>query len=127
MVVAVSTEASDSTSIAFSTHSRSSRTRSKISRAETAGPARSISIESSVYRFMFSGRKQPVEVRRREGGNRVRRSLPYFGELACSFHHHGRFIPFAAVRNGGEIRCVGLDQKAVGWCHAGGFAHVFSC
>src|ERR1019366_3026366 len=33
---------------------------------------------------------------------------------------------FAAVRNRGEIRRVGLDQKAVGWCHAGGFAHVFS-
>src|SRR5579863_1231699 len=128
MVVTVSTEASDSTLIAFSTRSRSSRTRSKISRAERACPTRSVSIGIiQCNGSLFASQTQPLEVGGGEGGDGVRGGAANLGELAGGFDHHGRFVAFSAVWDGGEIGRVGFDEETFGWCNAGGFADIFGC
>src|SRR6185312_8445975 len=100
MVVTVSTDARDSTSMAFSTFSRSSRTRLKISLAVRAWFARSVSIEL----FSVTGRitrlqTKAFEVGGRQLRNMLRRRLADFGERLQGFNHHGRFVAFAAIRN----------------------------
>src|ERR1700733_2851279 len=125
MVVTVSTEASDSTLIAFSTRSRSSRTRSKISRAERAWPSRSVSIGNiSVTGRVSCAQTEPFEVGGSEGGDSVRGGSSDFGELARGFDHHGRFVALSTVRDGGEIWRVRFYEETVGRCDAGGFADV---
>ena len=44
--------------------------------------------------------------------------------VAHGFHHEGRLVAFAAIRDGREIGRIGLDQKPVVRRDARGFAHV---
>src|SRR5262249_53092494 len=100
MVVTVSTEASDSMSIAFSTLSRSSRTRSKISLAVRAWFARSVSIGI----FSVTGRITWLQTKAFEVGRSQRRDMfrggaANLGKHLQGFDHHGRFVALSAIGN----------------------------
>ena len=45
------------------------------------------------------------------------------GQTADGLHDEGRFVAFAAVRNGRQVRAIGFDQNAIFGRQAGGFAH----
>src|SRR5690348_14990040 len=117
MRVTVSTEASDSMSIAFSTFSRSSRTRSKISLAVRAWPARSVSIGTPSVTGLFwprqtpgiaalPGGEQAVEIGGGDAPDFFRGDAAHFSQNARRFRHKGGLIALAPVRNGSEIRGV---------------------
>src|SRR5580698_1408461 len=103
MVVTVSTDATDSTSIAFSTSSRSSRTRSKISLAVRTWFARSISMGI----ISVTPATQPFKVRRGQSGDVFRSDAAHLGELLQSFGHHERFIALTTIRYGRKKGRVG--------------------
>src|SRR5665213_1387800 len=100
MVVTVSTDASDSMSIAFSTFSRSSRTRSKISLAVRAWLARSVSIGNlSVTGQVTWLQTKTFKVGCRQFGDMFRGDAADLGKHLQGFGHHGRFVAFSAIRN----------------------------
>src|ERR1019366_8383254 len=136
MRVTVSTEASDSTSIAFSTVARSSLTRSKISLAVSACPARSVSIGTPSVTGLFWRRQttrsngarhpaKPLEVGRGNPADFFHGDPPHAGQHPRSLQHQGRLVAFAAMRNGGQPGGIGLDQQAVVRGEPEGFADGF--
>src|ERR1700722_10701341 len=105
MVVTVSTDATDSTSIAFSTSSRSSRTRSKISLAVRTWFARSISMGI----LSVTPATQPFKVRGGQGRDVFGSGAAHLGELLKGFGHHERLIALPAIRYGRKIGRIGFN------------------
>ena len=56
---------------------------------------------------------QRSEVARGEFRDRLRSGAADLGQTAHRLHQERRLIAFAAMRNGREIRAIGLDQEAV--------------
>src|SRR6185437_6483279 len=126
MVVTVSTEAIDSISIAFSTSSKSPRTRSNISLAVSAWPARSISIGKLSVTVDIPWRQtQSLEIARRDLCDSIGRAVANGRQRFGRFHHQGGLIALAAPGNGSEIRGVGFDEKLVIGNDRRGFANGF--
>src|ERR1700761_1729707 len=111
MFVTVSTDASDSELIAFSTCPRSSRTSSKISPAERACPGRSVCIGNPSLAGRFLPRQTGVKTRAFEvcGGDRSDLLDGGFADLRQPprrLDHHRRLVAFPAIRYRSQIRCV---------------------
>src|SRR5579862_7953486 len=124
MVVTASTLATDSRLISRSTRSRSSFTRSKMSRADRLWP----SLLSPMQEFLSlagclkpsgcgqassCGQQQPAEVVARKTAHFVQRLAAQLRQLARRVHYQRRFVPFTALGNRGEIRRIGFHQDAI--------------
>src|SRR5579883_340506 len=124
MVVTASADATDSRLICCSTRWRSSEMRSKISLAVRACPSLPKFMKLTSLPVCGPGpQTEPLKIGGGEAGDLLRRRAAHFGEHADGIHQEGRFVAFAAPRNGGQVGCVGLDQQAVAGSEGRGVAH----